>query len=189
MPVSHSPLPPPASAPAAIVRLAAAVDEADLAASFHCDALRGEVVVDHTGLLKGGVPAKPVSSTQWGYVGIADDVPHFAFCDRRSPPRAAAAQPPRLKGGDPFSLLAIPQVPSMITGAQMRAARALLQWSTGALARRCGLPQELIREAESINGAPNLEAEEIAAIESALKAGGVEFIGGKYHGVRMKRDR
>jgi hypothetical protein len=56
-------------------------------------------------------------------------------------------------------------------------------------ARRCGLPQELIREAESINGAPNLEAEEIAAIESALRAGGVEFIGGKYHGVRIKRDR
>ena len=57
------------------------------------------------------------------------------------------------------------------------------------LARRCGVIQELIREAESINGAPNLEVAEIAAIEAALKAGGVEFIDGKYHGVRMKRHR
>jgi transcriptional regulator with XRE-family HTH domain len=77
----------------------------------------------------------------------------------------------------------------MITGAQIRAARALLQWSTAALARRCGVIQELIREAESINGAPNLKVAEIAAIESALRAGGVEFIDGEYYGVRMKRDR
>jgi hypothetical protein len=77
----------------------------------------------------------------------------------------------------------------MITGAQLRAARAMLQWSSAVLARRCGVTQELIREAEAINGAPNLEAKEIAAIESALIAGGVEFIDGKYHGVRMKRDR
>jgi hypothetical protein len=37
------------------------------------------------------------------------------------------------------------------------------------------VPQARIREAEAINRVPNLEAEEIAAIESAFKAGGVEF--------------
>ena len=76
----------------------------------------------------------------------------------------------------------------MITGAQIRAARAMLQWSSAALARRCGVTQESIREAESINGAPDLEVEAIAAIEAAFKSGGVEFIDGEYHGVRMKRD-
>jgi len=34
---------------------------------------------------------------------------------------------------------------------------------------------------------PILDGAEIAAIEAALKAGGVEFIDGEYHGVRMKR--
>jgi hypothetical protein len=46
----------------------------------------------------------------------------------------------------------------MITGAQMRAARALLQWSTAVLAGRCGVPQARIREAEAVNRVPNLEA-------------------------------
>ena len=73
----------------------------------------------------------------------------------------------------------------MITGAQMCAARALLQWSTAVLAGRCREPQARIREAEAVNRVPNLEAEEIAAIESAFKAGGVEF-DREHHGVGMK---
>jgi len=50
------------------------------------------------------------------------------------------------------------------------------------------VPQARIREAEAVNRVPNLEAEEIAAIESAFKAGGVEF-DREHHGVRMKAAR
>ena len=70
----------------------------------------------------------------------------------------------------------------------MCAARALLQWSTAVLAGRCREPQARIREAEAVNRVPNLEAEEIAAIESAFKAVGVEF-DREHHGVRMKEAR
>jgi hypothetical protein len=50
------------------------------------------------------------------------------------------------------------------------------------------VPQARIREAEAVNRVPNLEAEEIAAIESAFKAGGVEF-DREYNGVKMKAVR
>ena len=63
----------------------------------------------------------------------------------------------------------------MITGAQIRAARALLQWSTPVLAKHCGVTAAKLRWAESFNSIPNLDASEIIAIEKALSAGGVEF--------------
>jgi hypothetical protein len=64
----------------------------------------------------------------------------------------------------------------MITGAQIRAARALLNWSTAVLAKRCSVRQGIIRHAEGIDGRPPIDALHLAAIEAALTAGGVEFI-------------
>jgi transcriptional regulator with XRE-family HTH domain len=64
----------------------------------------------------------------------------------------------------------------MIAGAQIRAARALLNWSVAVLAKRCGLSQSIIRHAESVDGRPTIDAERLAVIKAALTAGGVQFI-------------
>ncbi|TPN45322.1 helix-turn-helix transcriptional regulator [Mesorhizobium sp. B1-1-9] len=70
----------------------------------------------------------------------------------------------------------------MITGAQMRAARALLNWSGRDLAERCGVSYPAIQRAERVDDMPNMQAKNLQAIQAALIAGGVEFIP---NGVRL----
>jgi transcriptional regulator with XRE-family HTH domain len=65
----------------------------------------------------------------------------------------------------------------MISGAQIRAGRALLNWSTAVLAKRCRMTQLAILEAEGADGIPDIATEQLAAITAALNAGGVELIG------------
>jgi hypothetical protein len=81
----------------------------------------------------------------------------------------------------------------MLTGAQIRAARGLLGWSAGDLALRAGLSYATIQRAESADGVPTTQGQNLYAIQQALAAGGVEFIndgqisaaGGP--GVRLRR--
>jgi len=75
----------------------------------------------------------------------------------------------------------------MITGAQIRAGRALLNWSTAVLSRRSHLTTFIIREAEGVDGAPSVDANALAATEVALIAGGVELIGTSGVNLREKR--
>jgi len=65
----------------------------------------------------------------------------------------------------------------MISGAQIRAACALLNWSTMALSKRCKIPQTILRAAQAIDGMPNMQFEHLQAIVRAFKEGGVELIG------------
>jgi hypothetical protein len=65
----------------------------------------------------------------------------------------------------------------VITGAQIRAARALLSWSTVVLAKRSGVPRAVILEAEGVDGKPQIETKDLETIETTLIAGGVEMIG------------
>jgi transcriptional regulator with XRE-family HTH domain len=64
----------------------------------------------------------------------------------------------------------------MITGTQIRAARALLNWSIAVLAKRCGVPQSVIRQAESVDGTTSVDMKHLAAIKATIIAGGVELI-------------
>jgi transcriptional regulator with XRE-family HTH domain len=64
----------------------------------------------------------------------------------------------------------------VITGAQMRAARALLRWSADELAAAARLGVATIRRAESVDGAPNSTEANLAAIRAALEAAGVIFL-------------
>lgn len=73
----------------------------------------------------------------------------------------------------------------MITGAQIRAARALLKWSGSDLAQRCGISVNAIQRAEQAEGVPNMQARNLIAVKTALEAGGIEFI---ERGVRFKAD-
>lgn len=66
----------------------------------------------------------------------------------------------------------------MITGAQVRAAKALIGWSGNDLAEKAGVGLSTIRRIEGCDGL--LEAASIKtlqAIQKALELGGVEFLG------------
>jgi len=78
----------------------------------------------------------------------------------------------------------------MITGAQVRAAKALLNWSGSVLAERAGIAISTIRRIESIDGVlPSASVRVLQAIQAALEDAGVEFIGtpDDRPGVRLKK--
>ena len=66
----------------------------------------------------------------------------------------------------------------MITGAQVRAAKALLGWSGSILADRAGVAISTIRRVEACDGVlETASVKVLQAIQSALEVSGVEFIG------------
>ena len=75
----------------------------------------------------------------------------------------------------------------MITGAQIRAARALLRWSAEKLAEKAKVGVMTIRRAEAEDGTPSMIANNAEAIRRALETGGVEFTNGDSPGVRVRR--
>jgi hypothetical protein len=66
----------------------------------------------------------------------------------------------------------------VITGAQIRAARALLRWTSGRLGRRSNVQQGNIVKAESVDDVPDIPGADLQAIKTTLESAGVEFIGG-----------
>ncbi len=77
----------------------------------------------------------------------------------------------------------------MITGAQIRAARALIRWSAEVLAEKSKLGVATIRRAEGADGVPSVTEANLAAIQSALEAAGVIFVAenGEGPGVRLRK--
>jgi transcriptional regulator with XRE-family HTH domain len=79
----------------------------------------------------------------------------------------------------------------MFTGHQIKAARAMLGWSLGELAKRTGVSYATVHRAEAAGEKiPTVQGNNLAAIEGALTAAGVQFIdedptGGR--GVRLAR--
>lgn len=77
----------------------------------------------------------------------------------------------------------------MITGSQVRAAKALLKWSGDTLAKNAGVAISTIRRIEADDGVlANASVKTLDSIKKALEEGGVEFIGTPEHqpGVRLK---
>jgi transcriptional regulator with XRE-family HTH domain len=68
----------------------------------------------------------------------------------------------------------------LVNAAQLRGARAMLQWTSTDLAKRSRIHRRTIRKLERNEAQPQRKT--LAAIVGALSAGGVEFIGG---GVRL----
>lgn len=64
----------------------------------------------------------------------------------------------------------------MLTGAQIRAARALLDMSIADLARLAGLAVNTVRRAEGTNDIPRLTNANMKLLRSALEEAGVDFI-------------
>jgi transcriptional regulator with XRE-family HTH domain len=75
---------------------------------------------------------------------------------------------------------------SLRTKAQLRAARALLEWSQAVLAERSGISLPTIKRVEPGDGELVGQHSTITALERALEAAGVEFTNGGQPGVRMK---
>lgn len=70
----------------------------------------------------------------------------------------------------------------MLTGAQIRAARALLRWSANELASRSSVSYAAIQRAEAVDAVPNMQTKNLAAIQLALEAAGCQFFEGHYSG-------
>jgi hypothetical protein len=64
----------------------------------------------------------------------------------------------------------------LITGAQIRAARALLRWSADDLAKHAKLGVATVRRAEATDGPPSITEANGEAVRAALERAGVEFL-------------
>jgi predicted transcriptional regulator len=65
----------------------------------------------------------------------------------------------------------------LITSAQIRAARALLRWSSDDLSRQSGVGSATIKRIEVMAGVPSGQIRTLMAIKNALEKGGVQFVG------------
>ncbi|WP_342588496.1 transcriptional regulator [Pleomorphomonas carboxyditropha] len=76
-----------------------------------------------------------------------------------------------------------------ITGAQLRAGRALIRWSANDLAKAANVGVATIRRAEATDGAVTMVPNNLVAIRAALEAAGVIFVdaNGEGPGVRLKK--
>jgi len=77
----------------------------------------------------------------------------------------------------------------MITGAQIRSARAALRWSAAELSVRAGVGLQTIKRFEAADGVPPSRSSTLLDVRRALEAAGVEFIGSPDDGpgIRVKR--
>jgi hypothetical protein len=77
----------------------------------------------------------------------------------------------------------------VITGAQIRAARALIRWTAEDLASTAKVGIATVRRAEGEDGQPSTTAANLNAIRIALENAGAEFIpeNGGGAGVRLKK--
>jgi transcriptional regulator with XRE-family HTH domain len=79
----------------------------------------------------------------------------------------------------------------MITGLQIRSARAALGWSAKLLAERSGVGLRTLMRIESLDGVPASHSSTLFDLESSLKAAGIEFIGTPDDGpgIRLRRPK
>src|SRR6516225_2037972 len=72
-----------------------------------------------------------------------------------------------------------------ISGAQIRAARALLNWSVRELSARCGISRSAIGRNERVNGTPPMQVRNLNTIRRVFEEHGIEFLG--LDGVRLQQ--
>lgn len=65
----------------------------------------------------------------------------------------------------------------MITSAQIRAARALLDWPRQTLSERSGVGISALMRLESANGIPGGNIKTFEAVQNTFEKAGIEFIG------------
>jgi len=65
----------------------------------------------------------------------------------------------------------------LITSAQIRAARALLDWSREALSIKSGIGISALMRLEAANGIPGGNIKTFESVQKAFEKAGIEFIG------------
>lgn len=77
----------------------------------------------------------------------------------------------------------------MITSGQIRAARALLDWTVQNLANNSGVGFTTIVRMESADGVPPSQAKTLDTVKRAIEKAGIEFIGSPDDapGVRLRK--
>lgn len=77
----------------------------------------------------------------------------------------------------------------MVSGAQIRSARALLAITAQELADASGVGWATIQRFETVDGVPAARGGTLRKVKSALEAMGVEFLGDPVHspGVQLRR--
>ncbi len=77
----------------------------------------------------------------------------------------------------------------MITSGQIRAARALLDWTRAELSERSGVGISALMRFESAVGVPSGQVKTLEAVRNTFEMAGIEFIGGpdSQAGVRWKK--
>lgn len=73
----------------------------------------------------------------------------------------------------------------MITGPQIRAARALLRWSAAKLAGEAGVSRPTVERAETADGVPEMKTHNLLALQRALEGSGVVFTSIEENGVKL----
>lgn len=74
----------------------------------------------------------------------------------------------------------------MITSGQIKAARALLNWTVQQLADQSGLGFTTIVRMESANGVPPSQVKTLDAVRKAIEKAGIEFIGSPDQGAGVR---
>jgi hypothetical protein len=74
----------------------------------------------------------------------------------------------------------------MMTGMQMRAARAMTRWTMDQLAERTKVPVDRIRRAEACDGEALLSPMDAEAIKWAFERAGLQFLDDNGHGPGLR---
>jgi predicted transcriptional regulator len=74
----------------------------------------------------------------------------------------------------------------VITGRQLKAARALVGWEQTDLARKAGVAISTVRRMESFEGEIGARTSTLSLVKKALERAGIEFLDDGKPGVRMR---
>jgi transcriptional regulator with XRE-family HTH domain len=75
----------------------------------------------------------------------------------------------------------------MLTGAQIRMARGYLRLSVREFADAAGVSPATIKRMEEVDGVPSALADNLAKVQRAFEAAGVEFTNNGEPGVKLRR--
>lgn len=74
----------------------------------------------------------------------------------------------------------------MISGRQLKAARALIGWEQTDLAKKSGVAISTVRRMESFDGEIGARTATLSLVQRALEKAGVDFLNHERPGVRMR---
>jgi transcriptional regulator with XRE-family HTH domain len=74
----------------------------------------------------------------------------------------------------------------MLTSTQIRMARHALRWSVSEMAAFTGVSISTIKRIEASDGEPNSTKANLATLQKALEAAGIEFIGTQEDGLGVR---